>query len=355
MKYISFENLREGEVLSQPLFGSKGEIILAKNQEIRSEFIQRLQAWGYEGVYIEEEYTKELDVDKIITPELKTSALNLLKNFFSADEEALNGQENFQDMQDMIEVMSDIVEEILYQEDVIINMIDLKVYDCYTYYHSVNVAVLAVVIGSGLGFCKEKLIQLGTAGILHDIGKKFVPHKILAKKGALLSSEYEIVKKHSEKGYETIKGNSQISGETALGILDHHERYDGSGYPNKKRGREISEFGRILAIADVYDALISKRPYHDAVIPSEALEYIMGGSGTFFDPEYVDVFVKKVVTYPVGSAVKLSNGLEGMVVQNFVRFNMRPRIKIFEEDEFYLDLKNDPETRNITITGVLES
>jgi HD-GYP domain-containing protein (c-di-GMP phosphodiesterase class II) len=130
--------------------------------------------------------------------------------------------------------------------------------------------------------------------------------------------------------------------------LDHHERYDGAGYPNGKTGNHISVFGRIISIADVYDALISNRPYRKGLLPSEAMEYIMGGSGTLFDPVFVTVFSRKVAAYPTGMCVKLSDGRKALVLKNFENYSMRPNLKIIPTGEI-LELRN---INNLTIVGI---
>ena len=139
--------------------------------------------------------------------------------------------------------------------------------------------------------------------------------------------------------------------------MQHHEKYDGTGYPYGLKGREISLFGRILTIADIYDALISDRPYRQGILPSEAMEYIMGGGGTYFDPEISIVFVKKLALYPVGTCVELSNGMIGIVCQNYEGYSIRPDIKVFQNKDrkikpFILKLQKQI---NITITSVVKN
>jgi len=138
--------------------------------------------------------------------------------------------------------------------------------------------------------------------------------------------------------------------------LHHHERFDGGGYPLKKKGKDIMIYSQIIAVADVYDALTSKRPYRDPILPSEAYEYVMGNSGQAFNPEIVNVFIKKIAPYPVGVQVELSNGLTGIVFHNHENAMMRPLIKLIplpgQAKENYLDL-NKADFHNITIQKVL--
>ena len=248
-------------------------------------------------------------------------------------------------------------DEILQNKNAVFNLMDLKVYDEYTFYHSVNVAVLSIIVATELGLSKEELIKLGISGLLHDIGKVFVKKEILNKKGKLSESEFREIKEHPVNGFNYLKKSCQIPLKSYVGVLQHHEKYDGTGYPYGLKGREISLFGRILTIADIYDALISDRPYRQGILPSEAMEYIMGGGGTYFDPEISTVFVKKLALYPVGTCVELSNGMIGIVCQNYEGYSIRPDIKVFQNKDrkikpFILKLQKQI---NITITSVVKN
>ncbi|NSW89854.1 MAG: HD-GYP domain-containing protein, partial [Firmicutes bacterium] len=241
----------------------------------------------------------------------------------------------------------------------LVNIIDLKSYDDYTYSHSVNVTILSLSIGAVIGLSKNILFKLGMAALLHDIGKVFIPKEILNKNGRLNESEFEIVKTHPYKGYQILKENNSFSYYSSIGVLHHHEKYNGTGYPFELVGSEISLLGRIITVADVYDALTSDRPYRKAMFPSEAIEYIMGGGGTLFDSEIVKFFTKIVVPYPVGTSVLLSNNTTGIVVKNYSDCCMRPIIKVVKHGDtlvtpYYIDLKNDPNTRGIVISGIVD-
>ncbi len=213
-------------------------------------------------------------------------------------------------------------------------------------------------MGVALDLNRNDLNNLGMGAILHDIGKVFIDKKCLNKKGRLTDEEFAEMKKHPIEGYRYIRANFNIPVQASMGVLQHHEKYDGTGYPVQKAGDDISLFGRIIAIADVYDAITSDRPYRKGILPSKAMEYIMGGAGYHFDFELVSIFVKKVAAYPLGTCVKLSNGLMGIVVENFADTSMRPKIRVIEKDKDqearYINLKEDFKTNNLTIVEVVE-
>ena len=159
-------------------------------------------------------------------------------------------------------------------------------------------------------------------------------------------------------GYKYIRDRFKLPTISHGAILEHHERYDGTGYPANKCGEDITFFGRIVAIADVYDALTSRRPYRKAMNPADSLEYIMGNSGTAFDSDLVEVFVHKIAPYPVGTTVVLSNGYIGIVLENYELLSLRPKIRVFkignkEVTPFEINLKDDYSYLNVTILDVI--
>jgi len=226
--------------------------------------------------------------------------------------------------------------------------------DNYTYEHSLNVAVLSVILGLELNLNKNELYNLCLGGLLHDIGKAFIPKELLLKESNLTDEEYTLMKSHAVKGYEYIKGNFQISAFVKVITLQHHERIDGTGYPAGLKGDKINKLAKIVSIADVYDAITSDRPYKKADPPSEAIEFIMGSAGRFFDFHMAKAFLRRIVPYPVGTLVKLSNGQIGIVDEINESFLLRPKIRIIKQlattVKFeYVDLLSQP---SIVIEGI---
>lgn len=353
MRYISVEDLCEGMVLGKTLYGQRGELLLVKDSLIKKDYVNRIKDLGYAGLYIQDDFSKDIEIQEIIRPEIKRDAIERLRTIYLADQ-SKNGDELNESMREIRQLVSGIVDDVVDNKDVMINMIDLKVFDDYTFYHSVNVAILAIATGIGVGLNRATLNALGVAGILHDIGKKFIPKEILDKKGRLTEKEFEAVKDHPYFGYAYIKHNFNLSAVINVGILQHHEKFDGSGYPMGKKAKEISAFARILTVADVYDALISKRPYHDAMLPHLALEFINGETGKSFDPDVVRIFTKKIAPYPVGIEVELSNGMKGLVIKNYEGFSSRPLVRVLSNDgiPLQIDLRHDSDARELFIVKI---
>ena len=208
-----------------------------------------------------------------------------------------------------------------------------------------------------MGLERGDLFELGLGAILHDIGKIFIPKEILNKDQKLTPEEFEEIKSHSIRGYTFLADQWNIPAQANAVVLSHHEKYDGTGYPHNLRGKTIPPYGRIAAIADVFDALTSNRPYRKALSPSEALEYIMGNGGIHFDPQIIGTFVEGIALYPVGTKVELNNGMHGIVVKNYPNLGTRPVVKILSDakEQVYYDLSNDFSLLNVTITGVSDA
>lgn len=360
MRFIPVQSLMEGMVIAKSLYDINQQLLLREGTVVQKGYIDRMAQLGYQGIYIDDEISKDIEVKDVIRDELRMKAIQSVKDaFIYTDLSTAKGHKQAKQKIDVTKMLiTNIVEEILENKDTMVNLIDLKFFDDYTFFHSVNVAVLSILIGAELGLSREQLYNLGLASILHDIGKVFIDKDILNKPDALTESEYAIIQKHSEYGYTYLKNTFEIPAAAYVAVLQHHEHYNGLGYPNQKSKEDISLLGRIICIADVYDALTSNRPYRKGLLPSEAMEYIMANGGIMFDVKLTKIFARKVAPYPVGTYVRLSTGDLGIVVKNNSEACMRPQVKIFV-DKYgnkvkpnIIDLKEDRLLRNVTITGI---
>ena len=355
MRYIDISLLEPNMILGRSLYGANNDRMLNKGQALKPEYIKRIKALGFPGLYITDNISNEIEIEDVVSEELRMDAIKRLKDLFTYNE-AKDYQHFESTLSDINSTVLNMVDEISANRNAMINMMDLKIFDDYTYYHSVNVSIIAIAIGCGLGLSQQDLTQLGLAAILHDIGMIRIPKSVVTKNTDLTSEEFIELKKHPSYGYRIMRDCNNIAPQVYLSILQHHERYNGEGYPHGKVGKDITLFARIIAVADVYDAIISKRSYREAILPSDAIEYIMGGSGTYFDPEIVRVFLRKVAAYPVSTCVMLNNGSPAIVIENFEDATTRPLVKLLKGDTDtpqYINLKDDLDAMNLTITGVL--
>jgi len=249
----------------------------------------------------------------------------------------------------------DIIDEILANDIIVSNMADLFELDIYSFRHSVNTAAFSYIVGLSLKMYGQDLYDLLVGALLHDIGKIFIRPSVLNKPGRLTEKEFEEMKQHTFLGCNLLGREYNLPEAWCIAALEHHERFDRSGYPLRKSGKETSLIGRIVGIADAYAAMTADRPFRSGMLASNAMEYIMGGAGTLFDPQIARLFSQSVMPFPVGTIVKLSNGSMGVVVQNYSDCCTRPKVRIGEEGDdsqivsYIVDLKNDPELKNTTI------
>jgi HD-GYP domain-containing protein (c-di-GMP phosphodiesterase class II) len=226
-------------------------------------------------------------------------------------------------------VVQSITESILRNPGALLGLLRIKNKDDYTFLHSVSVCTLLVAFCRARGMDDDSIYQAGIGGLLHDTGKALVPDHILNKAGRLTDEEFAIVKKHPRDGYDILRKSPEI-GPIPLDItLHHHERRDGSGYPDKRGEGEISELAQMAAIVDVYDAITSDRCYHKGMPAAEALRKIYEWSKFHFCPSLVQEFMRCVGIYPVGTLVLLESGRLGVVTEPHETSLLTPKVNVF--------------------------
>jgi len=353
MRFIDINQIKEGMIVGRKVIGQSGQLLLNHGAKIERSYIEKIRKLGYMGIYIEDELSNGIEVVDVIDDTLRHKTVSSIKSFYQKAEEGRGLKQK--DMANISFLVNEMLDKILADKNILVNMMDLKIFDDYTFSHSVNVGVLSMSLGAFMNIGRDSLYQLGLASVMHDLGKVFIPKEILNKPGKLTDTEFTVMKTHSEKGYEHLIHSLGFPENISIAVLDHHERYDGSGYPNKKAGKDISRLGGIIALTDVFDALTSDRPYRKALTPSEATEYVMGGCNTQFAEKTVKAFLNKIAPYPVGTLVKLSNGMIGIVMENYSDCCLRPKVRIIQHGTervapYEMDLKHAPELLMITIT-----
>ena len=237
---------------------------------------------------------------------------------------------NMEAVSQVVENMSD---SILRNPDALTSLTRLKSFDEYTFFHSVNTSALALSVGRHLGYERAPLLQLGTGMLLHDIGKTMIPIEILNKPGRYNVDEFEIMKQHVLRGAEILSNTTGLNDMFLKPTLEHHERVDGTGYPHRRPKADLSQFGLIAAIVDIYDAVTSDRCYHKGKTPHDTLQmlYKLGTHG-HVDGTLVQHFVQVVGVYPVGSCVLLNTGEKAIVKQFNHQAPVQPLIVLITDE-----------------------
>lgn len=250
------------------------------------------------------------------------------------------------------ELVEEISASVMRNPGALISLARLKSADDYTYMHSVAVCALMVALARQLKLDENLARELGMAGLLHDMGKAFLPHAVLSKPGKLTDEEFSIIKQHPEEGHKTLLEGGAV-GEIPLDVcLHHHEKMDGSGYPEHLPGDKISLYAKMGAVCDVYDAITSNRPYKSGWDPAESIRKMAEWCKGHFDEQIFQSFVKSIGIYPIGSLVRLGSGRLAVVMEQSEKSLMTPTVKVFFSTKSQAHIK--PEILALSRPGTQE-
>lgn len=330
MRYINIDNAKEGMIVGKAIYNEQGSVLVNYRVKLTDKLIIRMREMGLLGLYIRDNLSQDIEVEDLIKDETGIKATRALSEM---------------DIDTAQDMARNIVEELSLNGDINVDLVSLRTNSDYTYKHSLNVAILSVLTGMGIGLKKPILKELSVAGLLHDIGKLNIPGGVLDKQGPLTEEEYEMIKTHSQLGYDKLKDNINISSKTKMGVYMHHENMNGTGYPLGLQGDQIYMFAKIIHIADVYDAITNNRPYKRAQSPQAALEFLMNNAGRLFQPEYVRAFLNYIPIYPKGRNVILSDHSAAVVVENRRHHTLYPVVRRLSDGET-LDLSEQDEVKD---------
>ena len=323
--YVS--DLPAGCITETDIYTDTGALLCPKMTIIDEKLLRSLSE--YQGkIHVTISYVSDEDADA----PLPDNSVSFDESFKQYAVESLSSlYSNVEDVESLTKGVVEIGEKVCAfiddSKELGINLSKLKVSDEYTYKHSVDVGTMAAILAKALGESDSFVRDIAVAGLLHDIGKENIPNEILNKPAALSIDEFEMIKTHPVHGYKLLMDSNNITEEMRQGVLNHHENVDGTGYPRALSGEQIGKMGKILSIVDVYDALVTKRPYKEAKTPAQAIE-IMFTMSNKFDIDYFRTFLSVINIYPNGSTIQLSNGQTGVVLRQNKSYPLRPVIKI---------------------------
>lgn len=326
MRAVSVEVVQPGMMVAKTIYGEHSKVLLAQGVALTEQYIDRLKKLGIMSLYVTDETLGDIEVDETISEQTRVETVKFARETFSSVK--INAKMNVKKVNQMVER---IIEEIMNRKNFVQCLVDIRAMNDYTFAHSVNVTVLCLITGIGLGFAHDKLKQLAVGALFHDIGKLVLPEQLLMKEEALTDEEAAEVQKHAATGFEILRKIEGVNLLSAHVAYQHHERFDGTGYPRSLREIGINEYARIVAVADCYDNLTADRPGKPRHYPQQAVEYLIMNSGTYFDPEIVKDFVGNIAIFPVGTMVILNSGEKGVVVKAHKGFPTRPVVRIVKD------------------------
>lgn len=342
MKIIPTEYLVPGMTLAEDVVTQNNQVIAGRATILTDKLISRLEFYKIEAVKVSTEQFDTEATAAVVKPkysekiksseEFQTFSKKLDSTtaaFSSKLAELLEGDAPL-DMDYLYKNVIDIIPETATTINIFDMIHNTRQHNDPVYAHSINVALIANILGRWLDFSDEDLKVLTVAGLLHDVGKSRIPENILNKPGKLSSSEFEIIKNHPIYGHNLLKGRG-IDSRILNATLQHHERCDGSGYPNGLKNDEIDSFAKIIAIADVYDAMTASRDFRSSTCPFKVVALFEQEGLGKYDPHYILIFLERIVLTYINNNVQLSDGRIGEVVM-INKLNLsRPIVKIGEE------------------------
>ncbi|SDY61585.1 HD-GYP domain-containing protein [Tindallia californiensis] len=342
MRIMSTSGLTAGVKLGKTVYDEKGLVLLRSGVKLTDSYIFQLKRKNIPAVYVDDALSRGVEIASAIDQEVRVKAVLQIKEIFEELKEQRNSKMatryiSDQHYEGVKSTFDDIMANLQRNKGATMNMAELMSSSLYTYTHSLNVAVLSVLTAQSLGLPPDKIKELGVGALLHDVGKIAIPDEILNKQGSLTEAEWKLMKTHPEEGYRMVKDNLSISAYTKAIIMSHHERVDGSGYPNGFSGDKVHLLTQIVSMADIFDAVTSDRCYRDRVPVYQAVEIIMAQVHKGYDEKVFRAFMQNVDLYPPGQIVRLSNGEKAMVVRNNREQPTRPYVRVLNTENEPMD------------------
>ncbi len=357
--YMKTRQLKPGMRIDQSVIDRLGRTLVARGSILDEYVIDSLLKLGVMNIYIREGIEDDEQIQ--ISPEaqrkiekLHTDDRSKVKLSKSVKERVAHGIQYIYSNAEAVDlsqttasITNDLLKAIDSNDAIAIDINELKTSDEYTFKHSVDVATIAMILAKQQGLSKNDIYNIGVAGLLHDVGKTKVPNNILNKPARLDDNEFEVMKQHSIFGYRMVKDKPNFNEAISIAVLQHHEKINGSGYPLGVGAKQISTYAKILSVADIYDALVTERPYKPAFSQRDAVELIMSMTHEL-DMRAMRSFLESMILYPVGTIVDLSNGEKAKVVRNSPHYILRPTVVGLQSGRVY-NLGEDLNCANIII------
>jgi len=339
-KAVRTRQLHSGMIIDQTIKDKSGKALVERGSVLDDFQIEGLLRHGIMEIYIREGEEDPVAESEIVIPAAvqrtiekirveDRSRVQLKESVKKRVSEGIQFLYNSSSDPNFAEATNNISNELMKaiteNDAIAVDISALKVSDEYTFKHSVDVSTIAMIIAKKHGLDDNAVREIGISGLLHDMGKSKIPNEILNKPGKLTDEEFAMIKQHSTFGYQILKEKNSFNDRILLGVLQHHEKLNGRGYPLGVTAEKIHAYARIISVADIYDALVTERPYKPGFSPRDAVEMIMAMTAEL-DINVMKSFLGSVILYPVDSIVTLSNGELAKVVSNNPDYILRPTV-----------------------------
>lgn len=328
MRRVNISFIRPGMKLARTVYNSRGDELLNAGVVLNTIYIKELVRLGLNFIYVDDGVPGDVLVKDVINQETRAAAERQVKNILLETKES--GRLVIEP-QSLYSTIGEFTKQLLSSGMLMFNLVDLRSRDDYTFAHSVNVCILALMTGITLGYDRDELATLGVGALLHDLGKVKIPDQILNKPGSLTAEEFAVMKKHTVFGCELIR-DANIGDTPAIIALQHHENYDGSGYPFGAVGDKIHEYAQVTAIADKFDAITADRVYRKAFPPHEAYEMCAASGNYYFKDAIAKAFMYNIAAYPAGTLVELNNGMVAVSVDTLKGYSLFPKVRVLYDE-----------------------
>ena len=361
--FVRTRSLEEGMRIDQHIKDRLDRTLIARGTYLDQYMIKELQKLGIAGIYVSEgeediipekkepplppKIQKTIDKERREDPSKVMLTESVKQRVSTGIQYLYNNTDTGHFANTTTSITNDLMKAINDNSAIAVDISALKTSDEYTFKHSVDVATISMIIAKNMEYSHDDIYSIGIAGLLHDIGKSKVPLEILNKPAKLDDAEFEVMKKHTVFGYEILKEKENFSKSIALAVLQHHEKMNGKGYPLGVSSDKISNFAKILSVADVYDALVTERPYKKGLSQRTAIEIIISMTAEL-DIDAMKSFLETVILYPVDTNVTLSNGEQARVVRNNKGCALRPTVVSLTTGQLY-NLADDVSCANLVI------
>lgn len=335
MRLIGVKEIKGNEILARPIIDGEGRVLLKNGMKLQVSYAIRLDEMGIMEVFIEDGLSEGIVPEEVVMAETKIEA----KRIISAETKRLQEKRQLNIME-IHKIVDLLINDILSSKQNLMNVKDMRLKDESIFSHSVNTAILAALMIKRLGYRYDKLVNIVSGCLLHDLGKIILPQDIAVKDPMTMTTEeLEVYKTHARLGYEMLKNKDDISPTERVIVLMHHERLDGSGFPAGLHRDKIQDAAKICAICNSFDNFLNDPNRKGLTCTSDAIEFVHSMSDIYFDKEIVKEFMKYIPIYPAGTMVLLSNGFVGLVSKNNETNLLRPVVRICFDIKSKQDIK----------------